>query len=150
LEQLFAAHYGDLVRYATRRVGATRQATSSPATFLIAWRRLADVPADHSRAWLYAAARNVIANELRGRERRERLGQRARAQAAPATGDHAGLVTEQLRVRGVLAELAPPRIRATSWPSPCSNAYSRHRQAMRRHVTIAPRGVGSCWPASSR
>jgi len=118
LEQLFAAHYGDLVRYATRRVGADAASDVVSSTFLIAWRRLADVPTDHSRAWLYAAARNVIANELRGRERRDRLGQRARAQAATGTGDHAGLVTEQLRVRGVLDELAPRDqevLRLTEW-----------------------------------
>ena len=117
-EQLFAAHYGDLMRYATRRVGADAASDVVSSTFMIAWRRLADVPADQSRAWLYGAARKVIANELRGRERRERLGRRAGVHADMTAGDHAGPVTEQLRIRGVLDELAPrdqELLRLTEW-----------------------------------
>ena len=117
-EQLFAAHYGDLMRYATRRVGADAASDVVSSTFMIAWRRLADVPADQSRAWLYGTARKVIANELRGRERRERLGRRAGVHADMTAGDHAGPVTEQLRIRGVLDELAPrdqELLRLTEW-----------------------------------
>lgn len=117
-EELFAAHYGDLMRYATRRVGADEAGDVVSSTFMIAWRRLTDVPADKSRAWLYGTARKVIANELRGRERRERLGRRTGAHADAATGDHAGPVTEQLRIRQVLGELAPrdqELLRLTEW-----------------------------------
>jgi len=59
-EQLFAAHYGDLMRFATRRVGADAAGDVVSSTFLIAWRRLADVPAGQGRAWLYGTARRVI------------------------------------------------------------------------------------------
>ena len=117
-EELFAAHYGDLIRYATRRVGPDEASDVVSSTFMIAWRRLADVPADGSRAWLYGTARKVIANELRGRERRERLGRRTGTHADTAIGDHAGPVTEQLRIRQVLGELAPPDqelLRLTEW-----------------------------------
>jgi RNA polymerase sigma-70 factor, ECF subfamily len=47
-------------------------------TFLIAWRRLPEVPAQQARAWLYATARQVIANELRARQRRNRLSEGVR------------------------------------------------------------------------
>lgn len=117
-EQLFATHYSDLVRFATRRVGADGAGDVVASTFLIAWRRLADVPADQSRAWLYGTARRVIANELRGRERRQRLGRRIGVPADPTADDHAGPVAERLRVRAVLAELAPrdqELLRLTEW-----------------------------------
>jgi RNA polymerase sigma-70 factor (ECF subfamily) len=117
-EQLFAAHYGDLMRYATRRVGTDAASDVVSSTFMIAWRRLADVPADQNRAWLYGIARRVIANELRGRERRDRLGTRAGERVDAAADDHAGPVTEQLRVRAVLGELAPrdqELLRLTEW-----------------------------------
>lgn len=117
-EELFAAHYGDLMRYATRRVGADEASDVVSSTFMIAWRRLADVPVDRSRAWLYGTARKVISNELRGRERRARLGRQTGAHAQMATGDHAGPVTEQLRIREVLGELAPrdqELLRLTEW-----------------------------------
>jgi RNA polymerase sigma-70 factor, ECF subfamily len=92
------------MRFATRRVGADAAGDVVSSTFLIAWRRLADVPAGQGRAWLYGTARRVIANELRGRERRERLGRRVAARVDVASDDHAGAVTEQLRVRAVLGE----------------------------------------------
>jgi RNA polymerase sigma-70 factor, ECF subfamily len=117
-ERLFAAHYGDLMRFATRRVGADAAGDVVSSTFLIAWRRFADVPAGQSRAWLYGTARRVIANELRGRERRDRLGRRVAAHAEVAAEDHARPVTEQLRVRAVLGELAPgdqELLRLTEW-----------------------------------
>lgn len=117
-EQLFATYYGDLVRFASRRVGIDAASDVVSNAFLIAWRRLADVPVDHERAWLYATARHVIANELRGQHRRERLDERARASGVPVVDDHAGRVTEQLRVRAVLGALSPQDqevLRLTEW-----------------------------------
>ena len=117
-EQLFAAYYGDLVRFASRRVGIDAASDVVSNAFLIAWRRLADVPVDHERAWLYATARRVIANELRGQHRRTRLDERARASGVPVVDDHAGRITEQLRVRAVLGALSPQDqevLRLTEW-----------------------------------
>jgi RNA polymerase sigma-70 factor (ECF subfamily) len=59
-EQLFAAHYGDLMRFATRRVGADAAGDVVSSTFLIAWRRLADVPAGQGRAWLCQRRRGAL------------------------------------------------------------------------------------------
>src|SRR6266511_3620810 len=73
-------------------------------TFLIAWRRLPEVPAEHARAWLYMTARHVIANELRARQRRDRLSGHTRDDIATdraAAGDHATVIAEQIRVRSV-------------------------------------------------
>ena len=106
-EAVFETYYGDLVRYATRRVGIDAASDVVSSTFLTAWRRIADVPADHARAWLYATARNVIANELRGRGRRERLESRTRSQAPTIVPDLAGPLVDRLRVHAVLETLGP-------------------------------------------
>ena len=42
-------------------------------TFAIAWRKLESIPAAEPLPWLYAIARRVVANQRRGRGRRERL-----------------------------------------------------------------------------
>jgi len=106
-EELFDAHYAELTRFATRRVGADGAGDIVAGTFLIAWRRFAELPAEHARAWLYATARLVIANEQRGRARRERLTAKAAADGDALVEDHAGQVDDQVRVRAVLAELSP-------------------------------------------
>src|SRR5689334_13286962 len=93
-EQLFDAHYGELTRFAARRVGVDAAGDVVAATFLVAWRRQADLPADHPRAWLYGTARQVIANEVRGRTRWERLTAKAAAGADTTVEDHAAQVDE--------------------------------------------------------
>jgi RNA polymerase sigma-70 factor (ECF subfamily) len=117
-EELFDAHYAELTRFATRRVGADAAGDIVAGTFLTAWRRFAELPAAHARAWLYATARQVIANELRGRTRRERLAAKAAAGADARVEDYAGQVDDQLRVRAVLAQLSPADqevLRLTAW-----------------------------------
>jgi RNA polymerase sigma-70 factor (ECF subfamily) len=120
-ERLFVGHYGELLRFAQRRVGADAAGDVVAETFLIAWRRLREVPADHPRAWLYATARHVIANELRARQRRDRLSRHARDHCAAdraVAGDHAAVVTEQLWVCAVLeslSEMDQEVLRLTEW-----------------------------------
>jgi RNA polymerase sigma-70 factor, ECF subfamily len=120
-EELFDAQYGDLVRYATRRVGADAASDIVSSTFLVAWRRRDDLPEDAPRLWLFAIARKVIGNELRARRRRERLDGRARQlpdAVATTAPDHAGPVTERLRVHQALTTLSPRDqevLRLTEW-----------------------------------
>jgi RNA polymerase sigma-70 factor (ECF subfamily) len=58
------AHLGAVTAYARRR--GSRDADGLAAEVMtIAWRRLADVPADDSRPWLYATARNLLLAERR-------------------------------------------------------------------------------------
>ncbi len=71
-EALYAAHAGAVLAYARRR-GASGEADDVVAeVFLIAWRRLNDVP-DDARGWLLAVARRVQANARRGSSRQEAL-----------------------------------------------------------------------------
>jgi RNA polymerase sigma-70 factor, ECF subfamily len=104
-EAIFAANYDALVRYAIRRVGVDGADEVVAETFLVAWRRLDDVP-DHALPWLYATARRTIANELRRRRRAQRLGHRIDANAAPTSIDPADAVPERLQLQAAFAGLS--------------------------------------------
>jgi RNA polymerase sigma factor (sigma-70 family) len=82
LAGLYAEHGRDVLAYALRRASGPEDAADVVAeTFLVAWRRLSDVPSgDDARLWLYGVARRVLANQRRGDRRRERLGERLRVE----------------------------------------------------------------------
>src|SRR4051794_7101613 len=106
--RLFDDAERDLLAYALRRVERPEDAADVVAeTFLVAWRRLDDVPAgDQARLWLYGVARRQLANQRRGQLRRSQLAGRLRdelptamAAAAAASGaeeDRAGVVRAAL------------------------------------------------------
>ena len=76
--EVWNAHYDDVLRYAARRVDHETARDVAAETFLVAWRRWDAVPADRPFPWLLNVARNVLANEARGRRRRGRLWGRLR------------------------------------------------------------------------
>src|SRR2546423_12655210 len=58
------SHLGHVAAYARRR--GSRDADAIAAEVMtIAWRRLADVPEDDARPWLFATARNLVLAEAR-------------------------------------------------------------------------------------
>ena len=76
LERAIAADGPDLLAYFERRVPSAADAADLLGeTFLVAWRRVADIPEDPQRArmWLFVVARHVLSNAERGRRRREHL-----------------------------------------------------------------------------
>src|SRR5262245_40982164 len=85
-DELFAAYGRDIVSYASWRAGSASDAQDAVAdVFLTAWRRLDDVPdGEAARAWLYATARRVIANQRRAGRRRTALHERLAREAAVA------------------------------------------------------------------
>ncbi|MBS1861395.1 MAG: sigma-70 family RNA polymerase sigma factor [Actinobacteria bacterium] len=98
-----------ILEYSLRRVEDPEDAADVVAeTFLVAWRRLGEVPiGDGARLWLYGVARLVLANLARAERRRTRLGRRLAetlrteltAQPAPQ-----GEAAEVLRAIGLLGE----------------------------------------------
>ncbi|HEV2999433.1 MAG TPA: RNA polymerase sigma factor [Solirubrobacteraceae bacterium] len=76
-ERLYDAHYAPVLAYALRRSERSVAHDVAAETFLVAWRRLDDVPAD-AAPWLYGVARRVLANERRGAGRRAALAERLR------------------------------------------------------------------------
>lgn len=118
LEAVFLRHAAELTRFARRRVGADAAADIVSSTFLVACRRLDDMPAGNARPWLYAIARLVIANELRGRRRREQLDERVARTSPESTPDEIDAITDRLRVHAALArlsELDQEALRLTEW-----------------------------------
>jgi RNA polymerase sigma factor (sigma-70 family) len=109
-----------ILAYALRRVGDPESAADVVAeTFLVAWRRLDEVPSDaRARLWLFGVARRVIANLHRAERRRTRLGERLAeslrtelaTQPAPA-GDAA----EVLRAMGGLGDDDRELLLLVSW-----------------------------------
>jgi RNA polymerase sigma factor (sigma-70 family) len=104
-ETMFRCHYAAVVRYAVRRVGRDAADEIVNETFLVAWRRLDDVP-ENALPWLFGTARKVVANEIRRRDRQRRLGERVTSEGENATGDHADAVTDALRVRAAMDALS--------------------------------------------
>lgn len=71
-ESLYRQHFRAVLGYALARVDPERAGDVAAETFLVAWRRLGDVP-DDPLPWLYGVARKVTAGQLRGDGRREAL-----------------------------------------------------------------------------
>lgn len=86
LDALYEAHGRAVLAYAVRRTADEHDAADVLAeTFLVAWRRLDDVPSgDLALMWLYAVARRALANQQRGERRRQRLADRLRRDLVPA------------------------------------------------------------------
>lgn len=112
-ERHFERHRRSVLGYALRRVDDPADAADVVAeTFLVAWRRVDDVPAgDDAHPWLLAVARRVLANQRRGARRRhelsERLGRELAAHlAAAGLGEPPGDARSE-RVRVALQRLSP-------------------------------------------
>jgi RNA polymerase sigma-70 factor (ECF subfamily) len=71
-ELLYRQHFRAVLRYALARLEPERAKDVTAETFLIAWRRLGDVPSEPA-AWLFGVARKVIASQLRADNRRDAL-----------------------------------------------------------------------------
>jgi RNA polymerase sigma-70 factor (ECF subfamily) len=79
-EACFRNYYARVLAYALRRVRDQAAAEDAAAeTFLVAWRRLDDIPAD-PLPWLLGIARHVVYNHLRAARRRDRLAAQIGAQ----------------------------------------------------------------------
>jgi RNA polymerase sigma factor (sigma-70 family) len=76
--QLYRTQAGAILAYTLRRAATREDAADAAAeTFLVAWRRLGELPAGgNERLWLYGVARRVLANQGRADRRRTRLGER--------------------------------------------------------------------------
>ncbi len=112
VDELFAAYYADLLRYAARRVGPDAAPDVVAEVFVVVCRRATDVPADAPRAWLFGVASRVVANQLRGERRRLRLRARLAAEPFPDAAP------EHHHVHRALARLRPAEqevLRLAEW-----------------------------------
>lgn len=71
---MYADHHRAILAYALRRMGTDDAYDVVAETFLVAWRRIDDVPeGDAVLPWLYGVARRILANTRRGIRRRKSL-----------------------------------------------------------------------------
>jgi len=80
--ELFDRTHRSLLGYAVRRVVSPGDAADVVAeSYLVAWRRIDELPADdRATAWMFGIARRVLANHYRGERRRLALADRLRSE----------------------------------------------------------------------
>ena len=72
---VYRATYDDLLRFAQRRVHPSHAEDVAADVFLVAWRRLDEMPeaVEDARPWLFGVARGTMLNHRRGDRRRDAL-----------------------------------------------------------------------------
>jgi RNA polymerase sigma factor (sigma-70 family) len=71
---IYEAHYQHVGAYARRRLGEQDADDVVAETFLVAWRRLDEIPpGDETLPWLYGVARRIVSQGRRTVRRRDRL-----------------------------------------------------------------------------
>lgn len=104
-ERLFRDTYREVRAYALRRAPAEVAQDVAAETFLVAWRRLEDVP-DDALPWLFGVARRVLANERRSAGRGAALERQLVDMASRARpGDPAEAIDDAELMRAALARL---------------------------------------------
>jgi len=120
-DALYRAHSRAVLRYAARRTDPDSAGDIVAETFLVAWRRLADVPTDPGQAepWLYAVARRVLANAERSTRRTNRVAARLwREGLQDEAPDPAAVVSDRQRIIQALSTLTEPdqeALRLVGW-----------------------------------
>jgi RNA polymerase sigma-70 factor (ECF subfamily) len=112
-DRLFEAHFDAVRAYAWRRDPATADDVAAE-TFLVAWRRLEDIPAD-SLPWLIGVARNIRLNVLRGQRRRAALDARLAGTATPAPVEHESPSGDVRAALAVLSERDREVVLLAAW-----------------------------------
>ncbi len=87
VEMLFAEHAAAVRAYAGRRVPSAAADDVVSDVFVVAWRRLDDVP-DDGLPWLLGCAQRIIANQRRSVRRQAALRERLSREPTGAPGDH--------------------------------------------------------------
>ncbi len=107
--ELCRDHRHRITGYALRRTGDAADAADVTAdVFLVAWRRISEVPeGDGALPWLYATARRTLANQRRGDLRRRRLATRLAEQLPdPASAPDAPCQDDLADARAAFESLA--------------------------------------------
>jgi RNA polymerase sigma-70 factor (ECF subfamily) len=148
--RLYAAHVREVLAYALRRTADAEDAADAVAeTFLVAWRRLSEVPpGEGTRPWLYGVARRTLANQRRGEDRRHRLAQRLRGDLAAAAA-RSPAEDHDDRFRSALESLCPDDreiLRLSAWeelsPSQAARVLGISAIAARSRLHRARRRLG--------
>jgi RNA polymerase sigma-70 factor (ECF subfamily) len=104
-ESLYREHAPAVAAYVLRRASRDDALEAAAEAFVVAWRRLEDVP-DPALPWLLATARRQLANISRGNQRRIALASRLTSRAEAPQAPHQPAENQQAeRVRGAMSRL---------------------------------------------
>lgn len=165
--------YGDVLRFVSRRVHHSSAEDVTAEVFLVAWRRLPDLPRERgeARAWLFGIAHRTLANARRGEDRRSalavRIADHTDASDGGRTAEDVAARVDLVRAWRALPAAAQETLALTVWDGLSSahaaavlgispTAYrlrlSRARRALRANLHLAavptravpaPEGMGS-------
>jgi RNA polymerase sigma-70 factor (ECF subfamily) len=110
--QVFDAHFRAVSAYALRRTTAAEAEDVVAETFLVAWRRLDELPED-PKAWLLGVARRVLANQRRAAGRRRALVDRMAGE--PLRTGSAGSTAPVLQALARLSQPDREALLLTAW-----------------------------------
>ncbi|MDX6481862.1 MAG: hypothetical protein QOG85_2372 [Gaiellaceae bacterium] len=116
-ERIYRENFRAVLRFAALRIDPERAKDVVAETFLVAWRRLDDVPAE-PRAWLLGVARKVVADQFRSQTRRDALAVRIGEASHDGVPDPAGSLTDRdaaLTAFATLGERDREVLRLVAW-----------------------------------
>lgn len=167
--ELYEENARDLLAYAQRRIPVAEDAADLVAeVFLVAWRRLGEVPRGaEARLWLYGVARRTLSHQRRGELRRAQLDERLRSEltaaalvlppadpgSAPVLRGLARLGEEDREILLLAGweELAPRQISRVLGISTVATRSRLHRARRRLREAMAdPEGGAIASPGSAR
>lgn len=106
---LYERHFRHVYAYCYRRTGPDRAEDAAAETFLVAWRKIDQVPEGPTvLPWLYGVAYGVVRNLWRGTRRTHRLGQKLQAMGVDVVMPAESLVVlreEAIRIVQALGRL---------------------------------------------
>ena len=104
--RIYDDHYAAVLAYCLRRAPLEDAKDASADVFLVAWRRLDQLPGgERTLPWLYGTARKTLANQRRSRSRLMRLMTRLRFNPPPPSVPPETAVIRQQQDQEVLAAL---------------------------------------------
>lgn len=105
-ESIYKEHRLPVLAYCMRRTQSGDAADACSETFLVAWRRIDDVPPPpDTLPYLYGIAGRVLSNQLRSLHRRSRLEAKLANLAVAPPADPAALIVQSLRDQEVVAAI---------------------------------------------
>lgn len=103
-ERLYGHHHREVLAYCARRVPRADAFDATAEVFLVAWRRLEEIPQpDQALPWLYGVAHRVLSNQWRSRDRGRRLGLKLRWIGGDKVVDPATQLVQREEERQVIA-----------------------------------------------
>ena len=109
-QRIFKAHGEQVLLYFKRRTDPESARDGAADTFLVAWRRIDEIPVGNELPWLYGVARRVLSQQRRALGRRIRLTRKLSGVAQPEMALPETVVvrnTEYVEVQAALGRLRP-------------------------------------------